>query len=96
MLRSFSVLFVFLALITPALAESLSTPPIAPHLEPSSVLQNNRCALQQSIRATAFRMSAELTSCKICTVGKACGNTRISRKETQTVELGTPKVGRHR
>ena len=36
MLRSFSVLFAFLALITPALSESLSTSPMAgPHPVPS-------------------------------------------------------------
>ena len=83
--RTLVVLVVFSSLTTAASAQTapwfLNTVFAQPHTQ---------SRLLQSLGVTGPRLSTPLAQscCKICTVGKACGNTCISRDKTCHVGPG--------
>jgi hypothetical protein len=48
----------------------------------TSVLTDNHLLRSRTLADSARSTPAALTRCKVCSVGKACGNTCISREKT--------------
>ncbi len=83
--RTLLVLLVFSSLTTAASAQTALCP-----LNTMFAQSHTQSRLLQSLGVTGSRLSTPLAQscCKICTVGKACGNTCISRDKTCHVGPG--------
>jgi hypothetical protein len=89
MLRFAFALVVLLALTGSAYGE---TPPHAPAADHAvlfaSAHPDNHFIRSLAASGSAHSTSAALACCKVCSVGKACGNTCISRDKTCHVGQG--------
>jgi hypothetical protein len=81
-----------LAIVLPSIAAHSNTPPALTADFHVTVFKRThpQNQLLRSITSRTSRQAAQfaLSCCKVCTVGKACGNTCISRDKTCHVGLG--------
>jgi hypothetical protein len=85
-------LALLVALLSLTTAASSETPP-GPTAAAQATLfapahTDNRLVQSASIQRFPHSMRAALACCKVCTVGKACGNTCVSRNKTCHVGQG--------
>ncbi len=82
--RSLALLLIGLCLAGPAVSD---TP--APSMHSFATLPAGRCSVSsQSIRSNSWSAPAANGCCKICHIGKACGNTCIAAEKVCHVGPG--------
>jgi hypothetical protein len=89
MQRVLAILVTLLSLTTIAYSETPTVPAAAaPATLFAAVNANNRLLRSLAVPCTAHAPPTALACCKVCSVGKACGNTCISREKTCHVGQG--------